>query len=503
MIKKYYLFLVIVLYVTSFLHAKAGGPLIIKNGMALSYDRRPLVYRYDKGKLGTLTNAEAIAFVSDLFSLWESVPTAQFVFNPGIPETLDVDINAQNFEKYLNPKSNSDLLGFTPIVFDEDGTLFDALLGNGASNGIAGVGGPVVIQHGSHYKIAESQISINGKLLNGIDTPDDPEVSLDSFRRTVLHETGHAIGLDHSQINVEATNPFAEKEITDSVPLMFPRGVNDVVEIKRDEASALSFLYPNESELTKYGKIEGKVFREDGITPVLGANVILRNVNDPLNEAISCVSDFLTRKTGAYQFTAVPPGKYTIEIEPIDQLLAGAINEEGVSGSVIGPYSKNKYDESFKNPVPKGFYTGANFPIIKDKSNALLLEIKANETIKDADIVAKIKELDNINKFTISINGPDEIVLKGRSSRVRFIVSEENFSVDSNCKVYNSSSLALKIKPASFVLGPEVNEKSFVIELPQRAKLNSTENNTIQDITITVNCSNSASINKNLAVRVQ
>jgi len=294
--------LILILFFLCQLSTFAGGPLEVRKGKALSYGKRPFVYRYDKGNLGKLTNEEAVALVESIFNIWESVPTATIKFVKDNPSFISFDVNENNFKPILQPRTDKDLNGFTPVVFDEDGSLLDAYLGAGASNNAIGIGGPVVLKIHNRFSIPESQIVLNGKLINGIDAEGDREVSIELLKKTILHEIGHAIGLDHSQINDDAIQPQATKEIKDSVPIMFPKGVNESLELKQDDISSLSFLYPNKSELTKFGKIEGKVFREDGKTPVLGANVVLRSVNDPLNTVISCVSDFLANKKGSYVF---------------------------------------------------------------------------------------------------------------------------------------------------------------------------------------------------------
>ena len=307
-----------------------------------------------------------------------NVPTANIKFQRDNPGSLDIDVTGSNFDPILN---NPGLLGYTPVIFDNDGSVLDALYGAGASNNILGLSGPLIPDSGQFAnEIPESQAIFNGKFANGIDTFSDPEKSVDSLKGTIIHETGHGIGLDHAQINLEAIRPGSSQDIRDAVPLMFPVAVNDLFLIRRDDASGVSFLYPNESELTKFGRIQGKVFRQDGSTPVFGANVIARNIDNPKLEAISCVSDFLEAGNGDYTLFAVPPGKYQIQIEPIDLSF--------VEGSGVGPYTKSKTDKSFQNPVPEGFYTGPDQPITTDPNLALTVDVQAGQTIMDANIIA-------------------------------------------------------------------------------------------------------------------
>ena len=307
--KKLYLLLVLVFF-TGCLSVNAGGPLVVKNGMAITYGTKPLVYRYDLGPLGIFSNTEARQLFEDRFMDWEAIPTALNSFKRDNPDSLTFDVTASNFDPILNSKN---LLGYTPVIFDNDGSLLNAFLGNGAGNSVLGLSGPITVNSGPlANQIAESQAVFNGRFVDGIDTPANPESSIDSFKGTIIHEFGHGQGLDHSQINVEAVKPASGQEIRDTVPLMFPVAVNDLFLIRRDDASAISLLYPNQSTLGSFGTIEGKLLRQDGVTPVLGGNIIARSVTDPKLEAVSCVSDYLTEGDGFYKLFAVPPGQYTI-----------------------------------------------------------------------------------------------------------------------------------------------------------------------------------------------
>src|SRR3989338_2221918 len=372
------IFLTLVFFATNNFPCFAGGPLVVKGGMSITYGTRPFLYRYDQGSLGMFSNAEIIAIIEDLYNDWETVSTTEVNFKRDNPGSLDFDVTAANFDSILN---SEDLLGYTPIVFDNDGSLLNAFLGSGAGNSVLGLAGPVTVSSGPlANQIAESQAIFNGRFIDGTDTGSNPESTADSLKGTIIHETGHGIGLDHSQINLEAIKPGATQSIRDTVPLMFPVAVNDLFLIRRDDASAISLLYTNQSQLGSFGKIEGKVFRKDGITPVQGANVIARSVDDPTLEAISCVSDYLTENTGLYTLFAVPPGNYKIEIEPIDLSFTG--------GSGVGPFTASTTDKSFQNPVPAGFYTGPDKPITTDETLALTVNVLAGQIISDVNIIA-------------------------------------------------------------------------------------------------------------------
>lgn len=369
----------LIFIILSNLPALAGGPLVVKGGMAITYGTRPLKYRYDKGMLGQFSNTEAIAIIESLFADWENVETATITFEQDSPGTLDFDVTATNFDSILNSPS---LLGFTPIVFDEDGSLLDAFLGLGAGSSVLGIAGPITVNSGPLVnEIAESQAIFNGRFVNGVDTFSDPESSINAFKGTIIHEFGHGFGLDHAQINVEAIKPGATQEVKETVPLLFPIAVNELFKIFTDDAAQTSLLYPNFAKLDKgFGTIEGFVFRSDGKTPVQGANVIARNIADPKLTAVSCVSDYLIENNGRYTLWQLPAGDYRIEIEPIDLSFTG--------GSGVGPFAETKSDKSFQNPVPKGFYTGPGLPISPNESDALIIMVMAGDSIKGQNIIA-------------------------------------------------------------------------------------------------------------------
>ncbi len=96
----------------------ANGPLIIRNNKAVTYGSRPLIYRYDQGTLGSLSNSTATSLVDSLFSGWEAVPSANITFQQDNPGSLSADINSTNYVPILEPQSP---LGYKPLIFDTGG----------------------------------------------------------------------------------------------------------------------------------------------------------------------------------------------------------------------------------------------------------------------------------------------------------------------------------------------------------------------------------------------
>ena len=51
--------LIFIFVILTILPSSAGGPLVVKGAMAVTYATRPFLYRFDKGKLGKYSNTEA------------------------------------------------------------------------------------------------------------------------------------------------------------------------------------------------------------------------------------------------------------------------------------------------------------------------------------------------------------------------------------------------------------------------------------------------------------
>src|SRR6185295_13421089 len=78
--------------------ANAGGPLA-NCGDGVPYlwanGGQNIVWNADQGELGTLTKAQADAFVNSSFTTWQNVPTATISFTQGA--NLPVDVDVTNF----------------------------------------------------------------------------------------------------------------------------------------------------------------------------------------------------------------------------------------------------------------------------------------------------------------------------------------------------------------------------------------------------------------------
>jgi hypothetical protein len=188
-------------------------------------------------------------------------------------------------------------------------------------------------------------------------------------KAVMIHEFGHMIGLDHSQINLNCLTSYCAPGSDDleGLPTMFPVLINaDAMSTPAtDDIAAISALYPESTFPTSTGRITGHVLFSDGQTPAQGFNVIARKTDNPLAIAVSCVSGFLYTADvgnpiypwpgsdfgsrdqtliGYYVLPGLPPGDYTVEVEAIH-------NSEPIPfvlGSGLGPIG----DLGFQFPLP-------------------------------------------------------------------------------------------------------------------------------------------------------
>ena len=219
--------------------ARGAGPLFVNDaGDALVWTQRPVPWNPDAGGLGILGQSAALDLVEESFAAWAAVADASIDFAD--TGGLAVDVTAANVGLFLGVCDD----GLSPIVFDTDGTITDALFGAGASNSILGFAGPECGTF-SPPVVTEASAVLNGKFLDGVATGANPEVALDAFAGVLVHEFGHYVNLDHSQINlVEAFDGVAAND--DAIATMFPFSERrrNAKTLARDDEVALAMLYP-------------------------------------------------------------------------------------------------------------------------------------------------------------------------------------------------------------------------------------------------------------------
>lgn len=177
------------------------------------------------------------------------------------------------------------------------------------------------------------------------DLTDRPSWS-EAFFLTLVHEFGHALGLQHT-----LTSSVMSTEITRAMTKAAPIGPDDV--------AGLSLLYPAAGFLESTGTIRGRV--AVGAEAVNLASVVALA---PDGSAIST----LTNPDGTFVMQGLPPGSYYVYAHPLPPQLSG----ESYPANIIPPS-----DLEGRTIPASGSFETVFYPGVKDVSQASILTVGA------------------------------------------------------------------------------------------------------------------------------
>ncbi|PIR20371.1 MAG: hypothetical protein COV45_06235 [Deltaproteobacteria bacterium CG11_big_fil_rev_8_21_14_0_20_47_16] len=315
-------------------------------------------YNLDDGTLGQLNAQQAQDLVEAMMAVWENEGGGAIHFvNQG---SLGIDVDSNNMKDFVNgsvcasnipPKIASMIKGQSPIIFDNDGSIIDAMSGEGSSRRIVGKAAFRCFKGtlGNPEGATQAFLILNGRFIDGL--PDPIDLPVNVYAGVVLHELGHYLGLHHSMVNsdiyedvLEGKRPSEDsKYIPVMYPLILPNSIASTV-LKPDDTSILQTLYPT-SDQAPQGVASGTIVGTDN-EPTLGANVVARRSDDPLCQAISTVSgrectpmidsfnnpNVLSEKCsskdqfGNYKIRGLSEGDYTVEVNEIVEAGGGRSN---------------------------------------------------------------------------------------------------------------------------------------------------------------------------------
>src|SRR5258708_5594368 len=282
--------------------SRAGGPAFVAgSGYDPGVEGHPLIwangsvqYFTDQGDLSPiLPNAQADVFVAAAFIPWTGISSVALTASQG--GHLAEDVNGGNIVAAANgtitaPADITSAATGTPIgiVYDYDGTVTDALLGQGAG-GLADCFTNAVYGGPDNFTTA-GNIAHAFVVINGICAATSAQLLDVQYR--LIRVLGRILGLGWSQanLNVLTRKPppidadfagFPLMHFTDPIAcvpisLCYPNAAVP----KLDDTNALARLYPSSVNPQPAGRIYGSVYFTDAsgnaVQPMQGVNVVAR-----------------------------------------------------------------------------------------------------------------------------------------------------------------------------------------------------------------------------------
>ena len=329
--------------------AFAGGPFVVDmvdlTGQAMRWQNDTFEWYADPGRLSSqVDNATARQWITEQLNKWTSltIPNAdlQLVSTAAIKAsykgTVVEDIDETNFGSYTSTDP-----GPSVVIFDEDGDIIASRAGEQNRETIVGLT-EILLDYTSGtsgLRIRKGYAAFNGYLLSaGVLSPDQ-DAANELFKATILHELGHLLNLDHSQVNFDIAQACVRGGDClngQYIPTMYPELLTNLQGIlSRDDKITLSWIYPTDDFESDFCTITGEIFDADG-QPLKGVNVLAHRVGEgermTLRDARSFVSGVLypgCYGDSRYHLRGIVPGaKYQVTYEPIGSQFTGASDLE-------------------------------------------------------------------------------------------------------------------------------------------------------------------------------
>ena len=245
--------------------------------------------------------------------------------------------------------------GFESAATAQNGPGIDVSFDDEIPPGLAALGGVTSVADGPLFPdSAPAYVPIKRSVVKiRRDLKDSPSFGERTWL-TILHEFGHALGLQHT-----LTSGVMSTEIT--------RGTTRGAPLSADDIAAISTLYPTGSFLASTASISGRVTMDGGGVNL--ASVVAVSANGP---AISA----LTNPDGTYTIDGIPAGAYYIYVHPLPPPVQG----ESTPANIMPPYDPDG------NPIPAGDPFGSQFyPGVTDPGQASILSLNAGDRPTDVD----------------------------------------------------------------------------------------------------------------------
>ena len=243
--------------------------------------------------------------------------------------------------------------------------------------GVIGLGGPVTEGQAADgfVPIVRSQVILSNTLTGTL----RPRTSFSElFFNSLVHEIGHALGLQHSLAS-SAMSTDLTRSTTRSLPLA------------PDDVAGLSSAYPADGFRERFGSISGRVSADRGI-PVHLASVVA------LSRGGLAVSG-LTAPDGTYQIEGLLPGSYLLYTHPLPPA-----TQQGLGpANILLPTSSDGRPILPSSPFRTIFHGGDSGP-----ESSLAIEVRPGETTMGIDFRVRSRQdvpLHSVATYSFPGNG--------------------------------------------------------------------------------------------------
>lgn len=275
--------------------ARAGGPYIItESGTASLWDNtNDIEVHPESGSCATYSSSGMATTVEEVLAIWSGLDEVLLSFDVISGEIGSVD--ADNYTDYFSASGDVDQDDLSPIIFDDDGEITAEVAGEGNQYAVLGFASSAVFTSDGS-EILEGQAVINCLCIEGNDPCDTDTAGsivfpLATMEFTILHEMGHFLNLDHTQVNIDLLLDASNTDYED-LPVMFPYIMDPDTQMTPhwDDIAALASLYPSDTFADEICTVSGDLTDTDG-NPVRCADVWA--VGDDISDTAAFVSGTL------------------------------------------------------------------------------------------------------------------------------------------------------------------------------------------------------------------
>lgn len=337
---------------------QAGGPLVTSYaGEASRWDNDVSISLHpESGVCAGFSSPAMLNKLDEMADVWTGLSLVDLNIDAvaGVLGAIDED-NYGTYVANVDATVDEDVAiedGINPVIYDESGDIIAQVAGEANRYYFLGFASPAAFSD-DYTEILDGWLIINCRCFEGNANGACPasgggiviysESTLDFI---ILHELGHFLNLDHTQVN----DHLIDSDISDDDPLptMYPLAESEAAQMtpQQDDIVALATLYPAGSFTSSTCLVTGKLLDRDG-NPLRCADVqaltnneadTVAHISGTYAEVSDDNGDGDTTDTGeclsdcGYFELHLTPGKdYTIALR--------AMSESLTAGSGMGPCS--------------------------------------------------------------------------------------------------------------------------------------------------------------------